>query len=485
MFLQPRECPTSSTPITTPAPPPILVQSCRDGESFGRASTGDQYDKKGATPKPTHSAPPKSGPHPRDGGTISAANDTAPEGTVMKWSTGTAKGGSGASLPAPAQAPDTLRFPLSGSLPCAKILEPDAATWNPEVGPSVPLSSTPRQRCTLPLEDGVCGAGQPIVVKKTLVARFPRNAQLRPSGLQTTAAPSSSEKRSAAAGFTVSGYVAPAPAAQHQQAKPERGLHTKAIETDQGLHGPRNEASTTETADGKHQPLFNDLSSDQIIHVPVAPTCRPPSWEGPSDSIARRNPVEPSSSATRNARKRYRQGLTAAAAVVSEKLRAPPPGWTPPTLGGGSGVGTAAAVAANDVQYVMPAIPVPRAMVQPGLVADLVDMVSRSPSLSLSPPATRGRAFGVISPLSWSSADAGIGRLLSTPRIDSRLCLRRAAAAATNSEGGTTPFRNSSSGSSGAPVASSSAAFFPVRPRAGRHTPVLTRRARCLRAEAR
>ena len=474
------------------------MQSCRDGgSSLGHvhAFTGDQCDKKDATSTPTRSSPPSSGPSPRDGDTISAANGTPPERAVVKWGTKNegheteADGGSGASLPAPAQAPDTLRFPLSGSLPCAKILEQDAAAWKPDIGPSVPLSPTPRQRCTLPLEDDARGAAQPITVKKSRVARCPRNGHFRPSGLQTTAAPSSSEKRSAAApaaaaaaafdprcatpGFTVSGYIVPEPVARHKPAKPER-------EIDHGPDGPGNEASATGAADRKHQPLFDDLSlsSDQSIRVPLAPSCRPPTWEDPSDSVAR-DLVEQSSNVTQNARKRHRQGPTAAvpASAVASENRRVLPGWTPPTFGIGSRAGTAAAVAAKDVQNVMPTIPIRRAMMKPCLVADLVDMVSRSPP-SPSPPTTCGRAFGVISPPSWS-AEAGIGRLLATPRTDSGLCLPRAAVAPSGQ--GQQPSRNGS----GVPIASSSSAFFPVRPRAGRRTPVLAGRARCLRAEDR
>eukprot|EP00752_Nemacystus_decipiens_P003016 g2797.t1 len=420
-------------------PPPTAVAGVRDGAELpatsrfkshlapreaGGRDPGDRrkfsiLDRMKAKLSRMPTSPPP--PTPR---TTKCPTGTPAQGTY-------AGGRSGASSPALAQVPDTLRFLVPGSLPCAKILERDAAALNPEAGPSVPLSSTPRQRCTGSLEDGVFGVGKPIVLKQARASRFPRNASCFSSGLQTTAAPSISEKGgctaaaansaagSAAAGefdpsctipgFAVSGYVIPESVAQRQPAKPEREMHTKNAGIDRRLcNGPGNETSpTTESADWNRHPLFDDLSSDRSIRVPVVPTCRPPSWEEPSDGSAGSNRVALSSVARKGYHRLRPRAATPASAVFSENRRIAP-GWTPPTFTGGSGAGTAAAVAAKDVHNVMPTITIPRATGKPCLVADLVGMVSQSLP-SPSPPATCGRAFRVISPLSWT-ADDGIGR---------------------------------------------------------------------------
>lgn len=465
MLLQAPACPTRSVPTGTPGSPPVNLKYFRDGESPGRAFNGDRCDRIGAIPAWTRSAPANSGQNFREGGTNSCS-----EGAVLKWAAGAVapntdvEGGSGASLQTPEKTSGTLRLRLSGSfldgvVPCATALEREAAASKRL---KVPSSSSPRQRRTRPLDDGVYGAGQRKAVKKAHVRHLPRNSPFLPSSLKTTAAPSSTEKRgdSSAAvaaafcsrhtspGFIVSGYSVLEPAAQHRQAKPEQGLHVRIKEIDRGPEEPRNEASVTGTAD-------DDLSSIQILRVPAAPICKPLSWEGPSDSVARRLAAAP-------------------APGVASEPKSIRPGWTPPAFSGRSGTGTAAAVAAKDVQNLTPTITIPRATIKPCLVSDLVGMISRSPP-SPSPPATCGRAFGVISPLFWGAA---IGRLLSTPRMETGSG-SPCAAATPNSEGGRY-FRNNS----GVTIAGRGAAFFPVRPSAGRSSYSRAgRNKRCLRAE--
>lgn len=442
IILQALKCLTHSVPIATPESPSISVKSCRDGEASGRALTGDRCDGTSAAPTWTRihsSAPPNSGPNPRESDTISATNDTPSKGAVPKWAAGTVAQevgaeGSGASLLAPAQASDTLRLPLSGRCldgvtPCMPILGQDSAAWNLK-GPKIPLPSTPRQRCTLTCEDGMYVAGQ------SQSAQFVS---------KTTAAPSSTEKRDVAAaafdarsitpGFTVSRYI---PTSRHQSARSERGPH---------FNGPENEAPVKETADGNHHILLDDLSSGQGITVPAAPTCEPPSWEHPSDRVARNR-----FGSSYIALKRCRQILAGETdSAVSSEQRRTPPGWTPtPVTSRGSGAGTAAAAAAKDVQHVMPRI---------SISGGLEDVVSRSPR-SPSPV-----ALGALSPLSWGTDTS---RLQLTPRMDSPPHSERA-----------TPFRNSGSD----PIPG--CAFFPVRPRAGRRTSVLAGRQRCIGAQIR
>lgn len=199
------------------------------------------------------------------------------------------------------------------------------------------------------------------------------------------------------------------------------------------LHGTREETSIIGTVT-EEQPrsVRSAPGICQASHVPATPACDPPAPE------------------------------TAPPAMTIRWYRSPGrgeqrPRLTPPSIlpGGGIGTGTAAAAAAKGAHSNLALISTPRAIMKPFLEEDVTSLMSQS-TLSPSPPVVRisnCRAFGVISPRSWSAGGGGDCQLSSPTHAHTRegtLCGHRHVT------------KNNGSNSS----------FFPPRFRAGHRIPV-------------
>ncbi|CAN0157448.1 unnamed protein product [Scytosiphon promiscuus] len=200
----------------------------------------------------------------------------------------------------------------------------------------------------------------------------------------------------------------------------------------------------------------NETRTDSLFFMPSTPACYPPPWGEAHDVPLAISPYP------NGGRRRERLVLAS----------------TPPTLGGGIGAGTAAAIAAKDVHNVVPPTSTSRAITKPVVVRDLGSSVPRPP-LSPSPQMSGTgscRAFGVISPRLWSEGGANGCRASLATRLS-------------DGDGSTwTPTSHKGDGTSrgcgdrkgqqnSVPVpGSTNSSFFPVRPRPGRSIPVLRNR---------
>lgn len=255
--------------------------------------------------------------------------------------------------------------------------------------------------------------------------------------------------------FTKNDHAVPDTGAELEPAKIELELP---FETKQGMGRMIGETLVGGKAD-REQPrsLRRDISSDQVIPVPVPPPYKPSLWEDPQHALMGIRP--------------YRSRVLVTAATVAsvrareEQQRGP----NQPLLFSDSRAGTVAAVTAKDVHHVMPRASVPRPTMKIFHAEDLMTFVSQPPRYP-SPPVSRnrGRAFGVISPLSWS-ADSCDHRVTTAPRPAGSDDSSREAAA--SQRGGSSPWgcRHIATSSQNGSVPNNS--FFPVRPRASRRVP--------------
>lgn len=275
----------------------------------------------------------------------------------------------------------------------------------------------------------------------------------------------SSETRSAFASapfpssrsFTKKNHAVPDPGVGLKPARIEQGLPFDTAENKGGLERLIDKTPVADEVD-KDQPrsFHRDLSSDRDIPVPVPPPYDPSSWEDPQDTLMGIRP--------------YRSGVLASVTTVASERRREQQqrGPTQPLLFIDSCAGTVAAVAVKDVHNVTPPVSVPALIIRPYLVEDLMTFVSQ-PLRYPSPPVSRNncRAFGVISPFSWS-ADSVDRRVTCTPQPAGDQDTPREAV---SQRGGSSPCGNrhikTSSQSNNLPNNS----FFPVRPRAGRRVP--------------
>lgn len=368
------------------------------------------------------------------------------------------------------EATSTALFPLLGNFldgvaPCS-VLTQHAATCTTERGPAMPVPST-RHGATAAAETTnnlmVVGNSKeenllcirelqwPKAAKQSHIPRDESRIAHRVKRMAATA--SAPGPRSASQ--TKNKYVVPERYVGLEPARIELGLPFETTETKQGLGRVRGETPLADKADKEQsRSLHHDLSNDQVIPVPIPPPYKPSSWEDPQDVLMGIRP--------------YRAGVLAAAdTVTSERRRENQRGSTQPLVGDRR-VGTVAAGAAKDV-HGMPPVSDPRPIMKSFLTEHLVTFVSQPPR-SPSPTVSRNgsRAFGVISPLSWS-ADGGDHRAMSTPR--SAVYDKSPRETATSQREGSSPcgYRHITTSSQHDRVPHNS--FFPVRPRTARPVP--------------
>ncbi|CAM9092692.1 unnamed protein product [Ectocarpus fasciculatus] len=224
---------------------------------------------------------------------------------------------------------------------------------------------------------------------------------------------------------------APSPAASTSLVM--SGLAVRKIEppdSNQGMgasannrHGTRKETSTTGTVTEQPRSVRSAPGIRRASHVPATPACDPPAPDTASPAMTIRWYRSPGRGEQR-------------------------PRLTPPSVlsGGGIGAGTASAAAAKGAHSDTAPISKPRAIMEPSLEEDVTSLMSRS-TLSPSPPVVKiseCRAFGVISPRSWSAGGGGDCQPMSPTRAHTRdgtLCEHRHATKNNGSNASFSPAR--------------------------------------------
>ncbi|CAM9370794.1 unnamed protein product [Ectocarpus sp. 6 AP-2014] len=419
---------------------PSSVTSRGGKKTAGGASAGDNDARSDERPEETSMLAPVAlpirGAHPQAGGSISFAKNIRIErgGTDDKSTEGGAGDETFIGLEEGSQTQSTMDSGFK-ALPAVKktLGTPtcDVSTETSRFAPALssrtsltPLSdsfldgivpSIPRVP-VMPLRSARCRKRKPSLGKALRVAQAVADKVIsnidasveerhrRPSVKKST--PTHRLKRDATSNasqlkiFSVG--FAPSPAASTSQVM--SGLAVRKIEPSdsfQGmgasakdLNGVRKGASITGTVtEDQPRSVRSAPGIRQASHVPATPPCDPPAPETASPAITIRWYRSPGRGEQR-------------------------PRLTPPFVlqGGGIGTGTAAAAAAKDSHSYRTPISTPRTIMKPFLEEDVTSLMSGS-TLSPSPPVVRTsncRAFGVISPRSWS-ADGGGDRQASSP----------------------------------------------------------------------
>lgn len=461
---------------------PSSVTSRGGKKTAGGASAGDNDARPDEQPEETSMLAPVAlpirGAHPQAGGSISFANNSRIErGGTDDTST---EGGAGdetfigleegsqtqsivdssfkalpavkATLGTPPCDVSTETSRFAPALSSRTSLTSLSDSFLDGIVPSIP------QVPVMPLRSARCRKRKPSLGKTLRVAQAVADKVIsnidasveerhrRPSVKKTT--PTHRLKRDATSNasqlkiFSVG--FAPSPAASTSQVM--SGLAVRKIEPSdsiQGmgasakdLHGVREGASITGTVtEDQPRSVRSAPGIRQASHVPATPPCDPPAPETASPAMTIRWYRSPGRGEQR-------------------------PRRTPPFVlpGGGIGTGTAAAAAAKDSHSYRTPISIPRAIMKPVLEEDVTSLMSGS-TLSPSPPVVRTsncRAFGVISPRSWSADGGGACQVSSPIRAHTR-------------EGTLCGHRHTTKNNG------SNASFFPARFRVGHRIPVTSR----------
>ncbi|CAN0094924.1 unnamed protein product [Ectocarpus sp. 12 AP-2014] len=502
------DCMSAKVSSIPTSPPPPLVRTAKDSTKVlhstlvtsspwsvtsrggkktpGGASAGDNDARPDERPEVASMMAPLAlpirGAHPQAGGSISFANNSRIErGATDDTST---KGGAGDETPIGLEegsqtqsivdsgfkvlpavkaalgtppcdvSTETSRF--APALSSRTSLTPLSDNFLDGILPSVP--SIP-QVPVMPLRSARCGKRKPSLGKALRVAHAVADKVIsnidapveerhrRPSVKKST--PTHRLKRDATSDAsqlkTFSVAFAPAPAASTSLVMSGLALRTiEPSDSNQGmgasakdLHGVREGASIPGTVtEDQPRSVRSAPRIRQASHVPATPACDPQAPETASPAMTIRWYRSP------------RRG--------EQRPRLTPPFVLP---GGGIGAGTATAAAAKDSHSYKTLISIPRAVTKRFLEEDVTSLMSR-PTLSPSPPVVRTsncRAFGVISPRSWSADADGECHLSSPLRAHTR-------------EGTLCEHRNTTKSNG------SVASFFPARFRVGHRIPVTSRR---------